>query len=132
MKDDMETSCMNELFGRSEYMIAQIYVKTSEDDTSMVVSNEEGDIYFQDVLDVPEITAIQRCASFVKHNLKVDGTEIYPDKLGPEILNDVFINYCRVNHKMGDNPNPKTQKACENNLITYLRWKMPNNGRGQR
>lgn len=124
-KDDLETQCMNELFGveRSK-MIAQIYVKTLNDDiTSMLVSNHRGTVYFQDTLDVPEITAIQRCASFVKHDLDSDITEIYPDKLkAEEVLKDAYINYCRINAVLGDNPNEKALKQCETNLNIYTRW----------
>lgn len=125
-KDDLETRCMNEIFGTERNkMIAQIYVKTNNDITSMVVSNDRGTIYFQDTLDVPEITAIQRCASFVKHELDQDVTEIYPDKLkAEEVLKDAYINYCRINAIKGDNPNEKALKQCETNLNVYNRWNM--------
>lgn len=102
-------------------MTAQIYVKCNDDYVSMLVC--KGDvIYFQDVLDVPEITAIQRCASFVKHNLNSEDTEIFPDKLGKEITDDVFINYCKINAKIGETPNPKMVTACQSRLITFMRW----------
>ena len=102
-------------------MIAQIYVKTNVGYTSMLVSNDKGNIYFQDVLDVQEITAIQRCASFVKHELDYDSTEIYPDTLGKEILEDSYIKYCQINATIGENPCEKSKKQCINNLSTYLR-----------
>ena len=125
-KDDLETQCMNEIFGKDKIMIAQIYVKSLNDDiTSMLVSNSKGTVYFQDTLDVPEITAIQRCASFVKHELNQDVTEIYPDKLkAEEVLKDAYINYCRINPVKGENPNEKALKQCETNLQIYNRWNM--------
>lgn len=107
-------------------MVAQIYVKCNDDYTSMLVC--KGDvIYFQDVLDAPEITGIQRCVSFVKHNLKAETTEIYPETLGAEILNDAFIQYCQVNPKLGETPNPKMQKACQSRLNVYMRWLIDKN-----
>lgn len=104
-------------------MVAQIYVKCNDDYTSMLVC--KGDvIYFQDVLDVPEITGIQRGVSFVKHELDVDATEIYPDKLKiDDVLKDVYINYCRVGACKGENPNQKHIKACESALALVNRWK---------
>lgn len=111
-------------------MIAQIYVKTANDITSMLVSNDRGTIYFQDTLDVPEITAIQRCASFVKHQLQSEQTEIYPDKLKNEdIMPDAYINYCKVNHVIGENPNEKALTQCKNNLSAHLRWNLTRGGR---
>ena len=95
----------------------------------MLVSNDKGTIYFQDVIDVPEITGIHRCASFVKHQLDADKTEIYTDKLGKEILNDVYLNYCKINHEWGENPCQKAQKQCESNLLIKMRWNTKYNGR---
>lgn len=103
-------------------MIAQIYVKSNEDYTSMLVCNDKGNIYFQDVLDVPEITGIQRCVSFVKHQLDADTTEIYPDKLNSDILDDAYIKYCKVKPEMGKNPLKKAQDECTKNLAIHLRW----------
>lgn len=110
-------------------MIAQIYVKSNEDYTSMLVCNDKGTIYFQDVIDVPEITGIQRCVSFVKHHIDFDKTEIFPDKLGKEVLDDVYINYCKVKPVWGENPCPKAQKQCESNLAVKMRWNFNYNGR---
>lgn len=111
-------------------MIAQIYVKSNDDFTSMLVCNDKGTVYFQDVLDVPEITGIQRCASFVKHQLDADKTEIYPDKLGKDILSDVYINYCKIKHCWGENPCLKAQKQCESNLSIKMRFgRFANNGK---
>lgn len=127
-KDDLETQCMNELFGTMEKMIAQVYVKSLNDVTSMVVASR-GNVYFQDVLDVPEITGIQRCVSFVKHQLDADITEIYPDKLNPdEVLKDVYINWCKVNAVQGTNPEGKHLNLCKTNLLIYNRWNL-NGGR---
>ena len=123
-KDDMETSCMNELFGRNEYMIAQVYVKSDYDNTAIIVARGNN-VYFQEVLNVPEITGIQRGVSFVKHHLDVDKTEIYPDKLNvDDVLKDVYINYCRVNVCKGDNPNPKHLRACASCLAVFNRWQL--------
>jgi hypothetical protein len=127
-KDDLETQSMNELFGTSEKMIVKIYVKSQEDVTSMLVTSR-GNVYFQDVLDVPEITGIQRCVSFVKHQLDADITEIYPDKLNPdEVLKDVYINWCKVNAVQGTNPEGKHLNLCKTNLLIYNRWNL-NGGR---
>ena len=127
-KDDLETQCMNELFGTREKMIAQVYVKSLNDVTSMLVTSR-GNVYFQDVLDVPEITGIQRCVSFVKHRLDADITEIYPDKLNPEdVLKDAYINWCNVNAVQGANPEEKHLKQCKTNLLIYNRWNL-NGGR---
>ena len=106
-------------------MIAHIYVKNAEDYTSVVVSNDKGSIYFQDVLEVPEITAIQRGASFVKHQLDSDRTEIYPDKLkADEVMQDVYINYCKINAVIGDNPNDEAKKRCIQNMQIHQRWNL--------
>lgn len=102
-------------------MKAQIYVKSNEDHTSIVVGSENN-VYFQQVLEVPEITGIQRGVSFVKHNLDADVTEIYPDKLGKEVLDDAYINYCNVNPIMGTEPIEKAVKLCESKLAVYYRW----------
>lgn len=127
-KDDLETQCMNEMFGTREKIIAKIYVKSQEDITSILVASK-GNVYFQDVLDVPEITGIQRCVSFVKHQLAVDTTEIYPDKLNPEdVLKDAYINWCKVNAVQGTNPEEKHIKQCKTNLLIYNRWNL-NGGR---
>lgn len=127
-KDDLETQCMNELFGTREKMIAKIYVKSQDDITSMLVASK-GNVYFHDVLDVPEITGIQRAVSFVKHQLDADITEIYPDKLNPEdVLKDVYINWCKVNAVQGHNPEDKHLKQCKTNLLIYNRWNL-NGGR---
>lgn len=103
-------------------MIAQIYVKSNDDYTSMLVCNDKGIIYFQDVLDVPEITGIQRCVSFVKHHVNFDKTEIYPDKLDNKVLDDAYIRYCKVKPEMGKNPIKKAQDECAKNLAIHLRW----------
>lgn len=103
-------------------MIAQVYVKSLNDVTSMVIASR-GNVYFQDVLDVPEITGIQRCVSFVKHHLATDVTEIYPDKLKPEeVLKDAYINWCNVNAVQGHNPEEKHLNLCKTNLNVYNRW----------
>ena len=122
MKDDIETACMNELFGKSEQHTAQVYVKSSEDYTSVLVVKGK-DIYFRDVLEVPELTGIQRGVSFVKHQLKSEKTELYPDKLkAEEVLQDVYIKYCKVNAVKGENRNPDADKRCSMELQTFLRW----------
>lgn len=123
-RDSDDCDIMNELFdcGRKE-MIAQIYVKNVEDYTSIVVSNDKGNIYFEEVMEVPELTGIQRGASFVKHQLDSDRTEIYPDKLKTkDIENDVYINYCKINAIIGDNPNEEAKKRCVQNMQIHQRW----------
>lgn len=106
-------------------MIAQIYVKNEEDYTSIVVSNDRGTIYFKDVMEVPEITGIQRGASFVKHQLDSDKTEIYPDKLKKEeIEKDVYINYCKINAVVGANPNQNALQECVRNIQIHNRWNL--------
>lgn len=102
-------------------MKAQVYVKSSEDYTAVVVSNDSGDIYFRDVIETPELTGIQRGVSFVKHQLNSDRTEIYPDKLKAEdVLKDVYIS--KVNAVKGENRNPEADKRCAMELSTFLRW----------
>lgn len=113
-------------------MIAQVYVKSSEDYTAVVVSNDNGDIYFREVLEVPELTGIQRGVSFVKHQLKSEKTELYPDKLkAEEVIQDVYIKYCKVNAIKGENRNPDADKRCSMELSTFLRWNFKR-GRNER
>ena len=106
-------------------MIAHIYTKTSGDYTSIVVSNDKGNVYFRDVMEVPELTGIQRGASFVKHQLDSERTEIYPDKLKKEeIEKDVYINYCKINAVVGENPNQEALQECVRNIQIYNRWNL--------
>ena len=49
MKDDLETSCMNELFGSYKPMIAQVYVKSDDDNTAILVARDDT-IYFNDLI----------------------------------------------------------------------------------
>lgn len=124
MKDDLETSCMNELFGSYKPTKAQVYVKSDDTNTSILVARGNT-VYFKDVLDVPEITGIQRGVSFVKHELDTDITEIYPDKLDVnEVLKDVYINYCKVGAVAGIEPNDKMLKLCETELNIHNRWNL--------
>lgn len=124
LKDSNDCEVMNELFDSGvRKMIAQIYVKNEEDYTSIVVSNDKGTIYFEDVMEVPEITGIQRGASFVKHQLDSDRTEIYPDKLKKEeIEKDVYINYCKINAVIGDKLNESAKQRCVQNMQIHQRW----------
>lgn len=111
-------------------MKAQIYVKSVDDYTSIVVSNDKGSVYFRDVLEVPELTGIQRGVSFVKHQLDADSTEIFPDKLdADEVLKDVYINWCKVNAIKGVNRNSDAEKRCSMELSTFIRWNMNKNGK---
>lgn len=106
-------------------MIAHIYTKVSGDYTSILVSNDKGNVYFQDVMEVPELTGIQRGASFVKHQLDSERTEIYPDKLKKEeIEKDVYINYCKINAVVGANPNQEALQECVRNIQIYNRWNL--------
>ena len=103
-------------------MIAHVYVKTSGEYVSMLVSNDKGNIYYQKVIDTTEMVGIQRCVSFVKHHLDYDKTEIYPDKLGKEVLEDEYISHCDIKPELGKNPNEHAQTQCSNNLSIFLRW----------
>lgn len=104
-------------------MIAQVYVKTNGDYTSILVTNEKADVYFKDILEVPELTGVQRGVSFVKHQLDAERTELYPDRLkADELLKDVYINWCKVNAVAGENRNPDADKRCAMELSTFLRW----------
>lgn len=110
-------------------MIAQIYVKNAEDFTAVLVTNNKGSIYFKDVLEVPELTGIQRGVSFVKHQLDADVTEIYPDKLNvDDVLKDAYINYCKVNAIKGEQRNEQADKRCTMELQTFLRWHLEKKG----
>jgi hypothetical protein len=104
-------------------MIAQIYTKTNGDYTSILVTNEKAEVYFRDVLEIPELTGVQRGVSFVKHQLDVEKTELYPDKLkAEEQLKDIYINWCMVNAVAGENRNLEADKRCTMELQTFLRW----------
>lgn len=104
-------------------MKAQIYVKSTEDYTAVVVSNHTGDIYFRDVLEVPELTGIQRGASFVKHQLDAESTEIFTDKLkAEEVLKDAYINWCKINAIKGETRNEQADERCKMELQAFLRW----------
>lgn len=111
-------------------MIAQIYTKCLNDDVTSILVAKGNQVCFQDVIDTPELTGIQRGVSFVKHHLDTDKTEIYPDKLkGDQIMTDAYINYCKVNHVIGENPNEKALTQCQNNLSAHLRWNLTRGGR---
>lgn len=104
-------------------MIAQVHVKTTDDLTSILVGNTEGTIYYYDVIDIPELAGIQKGVSFVKHQLRTSKVEIYPDKLDNDtIMKDAYINYCKLNHCIGENPHPELVKRCNMTLATYIRW----------
>lgn len=106
-------------------MIAQVHVKTTDDLTSILVGNTEGTIYYYDVIDIPELAGIQKGVSYVKHQLQTGKVEIYPDKLDNDIImKDAYINYCKLNHCIGENPHPELVKRCNMTLATYIRWNM--------
>lgn len=110
-------------------MKAQIYVKSTEEFTAVVVSNHTGDIYFRDVLEVPELTGIQRGASFVKHQLDAESTEIFTDKLkAEEVLKDAYINWCKINARKGETRNEKADERCKMELQAFLRWNFEKKG----
>lgn len=101
---------------------AQIYVKSNDNLTSVLVS-EKDFVYYSDVIDAPEISGIQRGVSFIKHNLRVDVTEIYPDKEDiNKVLKDAYINWCKINQVEGKNPNDKMLERCVSNLHKEERW----------
>jgi len=124
MKDDMETACMNELFGSHKQMIVQIYTKTDGMNTSILVARNNT-VYYKNVIDVSELTGIQRAVSFVRHELDADTTEIYPDKVDiKEVLKDEFVSHCGKNPVKGENPNEQMVKMCETDLQSHNRWNM--------
>ena len=102
---------------------AQIYTKPDKDEdyTSLIVA-KGGTIYFKDVLNTPELTAVQRGVSFVKHQLDVDATEIYSHLKPEEIEKDVYINWCKVNAVAGTEPDDKLKRICESELQAFQRW----------
>ena len=102
-------------------MKAQIYTQSDKDQdyTSLIVA-KGGTVYFKDVLNTPELTAVQRGVSFVKHQLDVNTTEIYSNLKPEEIEKDVYINWCKVNAVVGTEPDEEMQKLCEKNLIREL------------
>lgn len=127
MRDDMETSSMNELFGKGEDKVALVYTYSNDDVTSILVANTKGTVYFSDVIDVPEITGIQRGVSFVKHHLSFDRTEIYPLMTDHKLIqNDAYINYCKVNHSVVEEPNWEIYKKCKQNFQIHNRWNIKN------
>lgn len=108
---------------------AQIYTKCLNDDVTSILVAKGNQVYFQDVIDAPELTGIQRGVSFVKNHLEVDAAEIYPDEKQKEyklnhddLMKDAYINYCNVNHRIGENPNPEMIKECTRKLTEFLRW----------
>ena len=123
MKDDLETECMNELFGVNKVIKAQIYTQSDKDQdhTSLIVA-KGGTVYFKDVLNTPELTAVQRGVSFVKHQLDVDTTEIYSHLKPEEIEKDVYINWCKVNAEVGIDPDEKMLNLCKSELQIHQRW----------
>lgn len=118
-------------------MIAQIYTKCLNDDITSILVAKDNQVYFQDVIDTPDLTGIQRGVSFVKNHLEVDTTEIYPDdkqkeiyRLKPDdLMKDAYINYCRVNHCIGENPNPDMVKQCTMKLQQEIRWNLTRGGK---
>lgn len=113
-------------------MKAQIYVKSTDDYTAVVVSNDKGSIYFRDVIEVPELTGIQRGASFVKHQLDAETTEIFTDKLNADdVLKDVYINWCKINAIKGAKRNEQADQRCTMELQTFLQWNTINKSKGR-
>lgn len=104
-------------------MKAEIYTQSDKDQdyTSLIVA-KGGTIYFKDVLNTPELTAVQRGVSFVKHQLDVDTTEIYSNLTQEDIEKDVYINWCKVNAVVGTEPDEKMKKLCETELQIHNRW----------
>ena len=101
-------------------MKAQIYVKSTEDNTSLVIGTDNGNAYYKKVLPYPEITAIQRGVSFVKHQLAVEATEIYPDKLNAdEVVKDAYIKFCKVNAVKGECPIDKFVNLCRSQFQVH-------------
>lgn len=123
MKDDLETNCMNELFGVDERKIAQIYTKTFNDKITSVVVGANGRIYFQKVIDSPELTAIQRGVSFVRQYMDFYKTNIFPDKVNRErITQDEYIKRCSIKPHFDGEVDKNLLTTCNNLLSSYLRW----------
>lgn len=104
-------------------MKAQIYTQSDKDQdyTSLIVA-KGGTVYFKDVLNTPELTAVQRGVSFVKHQLDVDKTEIYSHLKPEEIEKDVYINWCKVGAVIGTEPDEKMLNLCKSELQIHQRW----------
>ena len=102
---------------------AQIYTQSDKDQdyTSLIVA-KNGTVYFKDVLNTPELTAVQRGVSFVKHQLDVDTTEIYSHLKPEEIEKDVYINWCKVNAVVGTESDDKLKRICKSELQAFQRW----------
>lgn len=104
-------------------MIAQIYSATDGKSTSVVVSNNKGDIYYHRQNTMSELMELRRAVAFVHYNLKVSQTELYPDKMDAfELVNDSYVQHCNIYPVVGDSPNEYAQKLCQQNLRTYNRW----------
>lgn len=103
-------------------MTAQVYVKSDEKYTSVLVSRGSN-VYYSNTFESSELSGIQRGVSFVKHNLDSDDTEIYPDKLDVhEVLKDEYISCCGKNPKEGKNPNNEMIRICNLALQQKNRW----------
>lgn len=112
---------------------AQIYTvpdkPENEDYTSLLVVKGKT-VYFQDVMNTPELTAIQRGVSFVKHQLDVDATEIFSKKITAEqIAKDVYINWCKVNVVKGTEPDDEMLLKCSSEMQKFLRWNFNKGGK---
>ena len=106
-------------------MISQLYVKSNDNLTSLIISNDKGNIYYHKVLDSTEFAVIQRGASFIKHELDSDIVEMYLDKVKfEEITNDNYIKWCNISFVKGENPNQEIINQCLSNLSIYQRWNM--------
>lgn len=115
----METNCMNELFGTAETNKVQIYTKTDKENTSILVTENNKDIHFAQVLDISELTGIQRAASFIKTTYENPVTEIFADTVRmQDVLNDPFIQRCHISPRMGLYPDEFLQNRCERMLKT--------------
>lgn len=103
----------------------QIYAKSYNDVASVLVSGDEGQVYFTGY-EKSEQMAIRRGASYVKNMLPYrELVEIFPDKLKPEdVFNDKYLQRLRLPISMGNelSENKALSRQCLNNLNIELRF----------
>lgn len=104
---------------------AQIYAKSYGNVASVLVSGDEGQVYFTGY-EKSEQMAIRRGASYVKNMLPYrELVEIFPDKLKPEdVFNDRYLQRLRLPVSIGTelSRNEKLSRQCLNNLNVELRF----------
>lgn len=103
----------------------QIYAKSYNDVASVLVSGDEGQVYFTGY-EKSEQMAIRRGASYVKNMLPYrELVEIFTDKLkSEEIFKDNYLRRLRLPISMGNelSENKALSQQCLNNLNVELRF----------